>query len=217
MTQHMIDCTVIVFAKAPDAGKAKTRLIPALGAGGAAAFQARLVRHALRTAATARAMRLELWCAPSLDHPFFAQCARDFDVALFRQEGADLGARMAQAMAHAVDRGPAVLIGTDCPALNARHLRLARDALREYDAVIAPAEDGGYVLIGLKHFDAEVFAGIDWGTDSVMAETRQRLAALGWRWGELPTLWDVDRPDDLPRLERDYPALLAANETILPA
>lgn len=217
MTQHMIDCTVIVFAKAPDAGKAKTRLIPALGTDGAAALQARLVRHTLTTAAAAQTMRMELWCAPGPEHPFFASCARDFDVALFRQEGADLGARMAHAMARAVDRGPAVLIGTDCPALSARHLRLAHNALREYDAVIVPAEDGGYVLIGLKHFDADVFAGIAWGTDSVMAETRVRLAALGWRWGELPTLWDVDRPDDLLRLERDYPALLAADETILPA
>lgn len=217
MTQHMIDCTLIVFAKAPDAGKAKTRLIPALGADGAAALQARLVRHTLDTAVAARVMRVELWCTPTPEHPFFAHCARDFGVALFRQDGTDLGARMAHAMAHAVARGPAVLIGTDCPALTARHLRLARNALRDYDAVVAPAEDGGYVLIGLTQFDTEVFAGIAWGTDSVMSETRVRLAALGRRWGELPVLWDVDRPEDLVRLKRDYPTLLADDEAIVSA
>ena len=217
MTPHMIEGTLIVFAKAPDAGKAKTRLIPALGADGAAALQARLVRHTLNTAVATRDMQIELWCTPSPEHPFFAQCARDFGVALSRQEGADLGARMAHAMAHAVDRGPAVLTGTDCPALTARHLRLARNALRKYDAVVAPAEDGGYVLIGLTHFNTDLFAGINWGTDSVMSETRVRLAARGTRWGELPALWDVDRPEDLMRLKHDYPALLAADEPTLAA
>lgn len=217
MTQHAIDGTLIVFAKAPDAGKAKTRLIPALGPDGAAALQARLVRHTLNTAVATRDMQIELWCTPSPEHPFFAQCARNFGVALSRQEGADLGARMAYAMAQAVDRAPAILIGTDCPALTARHLRLARNALRKYDAVVAPAEDGGYVLIGLTHFDAALFAGINWGTNSVMAETRMRLAALGRRWGELPALWDVDRPEDLMRLKRDHPALLAIDEPTLPA
>lgn len=217
MTQHMIDGTLIVFAKAPDAGTAKTRLISALGADGAAALQARLVRHTLHTAVAAEIMRVELWCAPRPEHPFFAQCARDFGVALFAQAGSDLGTRMAHAMAQAVDRGPALLIGTDCPALTVRHLRLMCNALREYDVVVAPAEDGGYVLIGVKQFDAELFEGISWGTNSVMTETRLRLAALGRRWGELPVLWDVDRPEDLQRLKTDYPALLADNEPILSA
>jgi hypothetical protein len=89
--------------------------------------------------------------------------------------------------------------------LSAKHLRQAAQSLNEHDAVVVPAEDGGYVLIGLRHPSPEVFMGIDWGTDSVMAQTRQRLAALNWRWSEPALLWDVDRPDDLPRLFAAYP------------
>jgi glycosyltransferase A (GT-A) superfamily protein (DUF2064 family) len=93
------------------------------------------------------------------------------------------------------------LIGSDCPALAPRHLRRADKALRGgADAVLAPAEDGGYVLIGLSRFDRRLFDGIAWGSAKVLEETRARLRALGWRWQELETLWDVDRPADYRRL-----------------
>ena len=95
----------------------------------------------------------------------------------------------------------ALLIGSDCPALTARHLRQADRALRDgADAVFVPCEDGGYALIGLKRVDARLFDGIAWGGETVMAETRSRLRGLGWRWRELETLWDVDRPEDYQRL-----------------
>ena len=95
----------------------------------------------------------------------------------------------------------AILIGSDCPALRARHLRHADQALRDgADAVFVPCEDGGYALIGLNRVDRRLFDGIAWGGDAVMAETRRRLAALGWQWRELETLWDVDRPEDYERL-----------------
>ena len=94
-----------------------------------------------------------------------------------------------------------LLIGADCPALTARHLCQARQALLGgADAVLAPAEDGGYVLMGLSRFDARLFEDIAWGSDGVLQETRARLRALGWRWRELETLWDVDRPEDYERL-----------------
>ena len=97
----------------------------------------------------------------------------------------------------------AIVIGCDCPALTPGHLREAAVALvGGADAVLVPAEDGGYVLIGLGRVEASLFERIRWGESSVLAETRERLAALGWRWRELETLWDLDRPEDLARFRR---------------
>jgi hypothetical protein len=109
---------------------------------------------------------------------------------------------MRAAFESALARHPrALLVGSDCPALTTRHLRQADRALcEEADAVLAPCEDGGYALIGLRRVDARLFDGISWGSGNVMAATRNRLAGLGWRWRELETLWDVDRPEDYERL-----------------
>jgi len=94
-----------------------------------------------------------------------------------------------------------LLIGSDCPALSARHLRRAERILRDgADAVFAPCEDGGYALVGLRRLDRRIFDDIAWGRETVMAETRKRLSALGWEWRELDMLWDVDRPGDYQRL-----------------
>ena len=95
-----------------------------------------------------------------------------------------------------------IIIGTDCPALTADAMREAVAALdRHHDAVLVPAEDGGYVLIGLKWWDARLFSGIAWGGDSVVQATRERLAGMNWRWRELPPSWDIDRPADFARLQ----------------
>lgn len=195
-------CTVIVFAKAPEPGSVKTRLVPLLGADGAAALHARLVERALATAHAAAIGAVELACAPDAEHPFFRLCGEHYGAALARQSGGDLGARMHEACSRALARAASVLlIGADCPALTPAHLREARRALAEdREAVLAPAEDGGYVLIGLTRCDARLFDGIAWGGSRVMAETRRRLAALAWNWVELDTLWDVDRPEDYERL-----------------
>ena len=192
---------VAIFAKAPVAGEVKTRLIPLLGAEGAARLHAALVRRALATAVQARIGAVELWCAPDASHPFFAQCAAEFGASLHRQEGADLGARMAHAFEHAFAGGRSlVLIGSDCPALQPPDLRAAAKALADHDAVLAPAEDGGYVLVGLARRLA-IFEDIAWGGADVMARTQARLDAAGARWRQLPTLWDVDRPEDYARLQ----------------
>jgi len=198
----MSSTVVIVFAKAPQPGSVKTRLIPLLGAEGAAALHARLVERALATARRAALDRLELHCAPDASDPFFGFCAHHYGAVLTPQAEGDLGARMLAAFeAVLAAHARALLIGTDCPALTARHLRQADEALREgNDAVLVPCEDGGYALIGLTRCDARLFDGIAWGGSQVMAETRARLAALGWRWHELETLWDVDRPEDYTRL-----------------
>lgn len=200
---------IAVFARAPIPGQAKTRLVPLLGEEAAARLQGELVRRALGTALAAGMGRVELWCAPDASHPFFACCARDFGVSLHAQRGADLGERMAEAFAAALgDNAILVLIGSDCPALTPRALRGAAAALRSHDAVIAPAEDGGYVLVGLSRADPGIFRGMAWGGPRVMAETRVRLARAGATCKELETLWDIDRPEDYERLQRE--ALLRA-------
>jgi rSAM/selenodomain-associated transferase 1 len=201
-------CRVIVFARAPQPGKAKTRLIPALGRAGAAALHRRLVRHTLRAAADARIGPVELWCTPDARDPFFRESERRLGVSLHPQGGGDLGARMQRAFESVLARASrAILVGSDIPALSAQYLRDADQALvRGDEIVIGPAEDGGYVLIGLSHCDPELFRDIPWGGPEVRAETRRRIAALSWRSSELPVLWDVDRPEDLERLPEDLRA-----------
>lgn len=192
---------VIIFAKAPQPGSVKTRLIPLLGAEGAAALHVRLVKHALETA-TKASRPVELHCTPDTHDPFFRYCADHFGAALQLQVAGDLGTRMFSAFESALATHAFVLLlGSDCPALTAHHLRQAECTLRDgADAVLAPCEDGGYALFGLRRAHARLFEGIAWGSESVMADTRARLAALGWRWRELETLWDVDRPEDYRRL-----------------
>ena len=190
---------VAVLAKAPLAGFAKTRLIPALGAGGAALLQARLVERAVATACAAVIGPVTLWATPDESHPLFQAIGAHLGVALARQGDGDLGARMLAAVAAA--NAPALVIGTDCPALTSEHLRAAADVLRSgADAVVIPTEDGGYALIGMRAPAHALFSDMQWSAPSVMAETRRRLRALGLTWQEPVTLWDVDLPGDLERL-----------------
>ncbi len=196
-----MSATIIVFAKAPVPGAVKTRLIPALGAAGAARFAERLVRQAIDTAQAALPGAVELCCAPDATHPFFRGIE---GVTLAEQGAGDLGARMHRALERALrGAGAALLIGADCPALSGDHLHAAADALRgDSDVVLGPAEDGGYVLIGARRVVPELFQEITWGGARVLDQQRDRLRALGWRWSELPPLWDVDRPEDLERVRR---------------
>jgi rSAM/selenodomain-associated transferase 1 len=188
-----------ILARAPVAGAVKTRLIPALGADGAASLHERMIERTVATACAAAIGPVTLWTTPEPSHACFAALAARFPIALATQPEGDLGVRML-APCRAAD-GPAIVIGTDCPALTPSHLREAADALRGgSDVVVTPAEDGGYVLIGSRRPQPELFAAMTWGTDTVMAETRSRLARAGLTWRELPTLWDVDRPADLARL-----------------
>ena len=179
---------IAVYARAPVPGEAKTRLIPALGPGGAAVLHARLVKRMLGEAIAAGIGPVELWCAPDDTHPFFAHCATHFD----------LGERMTQTIADGLGRADSVLlVGSDIPDLSAAHLVRACDALAASDAVFIPAEDGGYVLVGMARPHAALFKGIGWGGPQVMQATRDRAAAAGLRLVELEPLRDLDRPDDL--------------------
>jgi hypothetical protein len=198
---------VAILAKAPLPGLAKTRLAPALGAHGAAALQARLIERAVETARAADVGPVTLWAAPDQDHPAFQTLAALFGVTLARQPDGDLGVRMLAALAAAP--GAAIVIGTDCPALQPAHLRAAAEALAGgVDAVVVPVEDGGYALIGLREPQPALFADMAWSTAGVMAETRRRLTRLSLSWREPARLWDVDLPEDVERLKREGLAAL---------
>ena len=196
------DTRLIVFARAPVPGATKTRLIPLLGARRAATLQQMLIERALTTAREAAIGQVELWCAPSALDPLWTSCTRRHGIDAVSQCDGDLGARMQHAAAAALAASSRVIIiGTDCPALTAAELRHAAAMLdAQHDAVLIPAEDGGYVLIGLKWWNRRLFSDIAWGGDRVLATTRARLAELNWRWHELPYSWDVDRPRDFARL-----------------
>jgi len=194
---------VAVMAKAPVPGLAKTRLIPLLGANGAARAQRGFALQTLATVRAASTGPLTLWCAPGTGHRFFRALRLRHGVVCLPQPPGDLGQRMATAMAThfaANPHMPWLVVGTDCPALTPAHVQQAADALQTHDAVLIPAEDGGYVLLGLRRPLASVFERIDWSTERVFEQTRERLHQAGATWVELPALWDVDEPADWQRL-----------------
>ena len=192
---------LIVFAKAPVPGQAKTRLVPALGEAGAAALAERLLKHAAQAAAASALGPLELCVAPDGNDPLLQQLARDTGATLAKQGDGDLGQRMHRALARALARHPrALLFGTDLPALGAEVLRAADRALDHHDAVFVPALDGGYGLVGLTRPQPALFEGMRWSVPTVMDQTRTRARAASLRWAELPALADIDEPDDLQHL-----------------
>lgn len=195
---------VLVFARAPVPGAAKTRLAPLLGPEGAADASARLTLRALRVALAADIGPVELWCAPDCTHPFFTDCRERFAVALHRQSGCDIGARMADAFDHALARHVlVVLIGADAVSLQAADLIAAADALTCHEAVFAPAEDGGYLMVGLNARQPGLFSGIEWGGPEVWQQTCSRIATLGLHCHVLATGYDVDQPQDYRRALAD--------------
>lgn len=179
---------IVIFAKEPVAGRVKTRLIPALGADGAARIAAEMLAATV-TEAVATGLDVELCGEPDAAGWF------DGPVEKTAQGPGDLGERLTRAARRV--GGPLLLIGADCPALDRDKLRAAADSLGGHDAVIHPAEDGGYVLLGLASFDATVFGGIAWSTATVAEETIARVRALGWSLDIRETLRDVDEPEDL--------------------
>ena len=200
-------CRVMLFAKAPVAGVVKTRLIPVLGAESAAQLHRRLMVRSLETLIKADVGPVEICCAPDASHPFFVDCQQRFGIALTTQRDGDLGERMRHAFERTLlSASSALIVGADCPSMSADDIRAAATHLASHTAALIPADDGGYVLIGVRQSHPDMFAGIDWGNATVLAAQRECFRALGWRWHEGATRWDVDRPEDLARLaELDPP------------
>jgi rSAM/selenodomain-associated transferase 1 len=206
---------ILVFAKAPVAGYAKTRLVPFLGEIQAARLQRELITRTLDIATGSGLCPVELWCAPDCEHEYFDRCRTSYDIVLQRQHGQDLGQRMARALAGTLrNNRPVLLIGTDNADLDNEYLRRAIELLAtESDVVIGPATDGGYVLIGLNRFIPELFDDIPWSSDQVLAVTRRRLEEHAVDWRELKTCHDIDRPEDLEHLPEPLHAIFCQSET----
>jgi len=195
---------ILIFAKAPEPGYVKTRLIPALGAEGAANLYVHLLKQTVESVVAANLSPVQLWCAPNSKHAFFQQLTSQYHVTLSDQSSGDLGERMYSAVDVALEESESVLlIGTDCPLLSSVHLAQALQWLMGGEnAVLGPAEDGGYVLLGLRQNAAVLFENMPWGGDQILKLTQQRLAELNWHWQELEPLWDIDRPADFERWQQ---------------
>lgn len=193
------EAKILLFAKAPEPGTVKTRLISDIGEYAATELHKELLLKTLKAITEAALSPVELWCAPDTQHPFFTECQRRFLVTLHCQQGADLGARMHHALNQ--HRGtPTVLIGSDIPAIDAGYLRQGIAALlRGEPWVIGPAEDGGYVLIGCCNSDERLFSGVTWSGNQVLAQTMKKAAQCGVTPLLLEPLWDLDNVVDLVR------------------
>lgn len=198
---------MVCFLKAPRSGTVKTRLAVAVGEERAVAIYRRLVEQQI--SAIPPQWRCWVAFAPAdADEvmrawlePIRLKAAPGTQLAFVPQPEGDLGDRLhaGLSLARRLGRTPVLAIGGDCPALNRARFELAERALRTHDAVIGPARDGGYYLLGLHVLLPELFRGIDWSTDRVAAQTRERLRARRQSWAELPVEDDVD---DLASLQR---------------
>lgn len=202
---------IIVFAKAPQPGFAKTRLIPALGAQGAAALAQQMLFYTLQEALAADIGTVELCVTPSIDEAAWNGILLPQGIAISDQGEGNLGARMARAARRSIEQGELVLlIGTDCVEISAGLLQEASQTLHDYDAVIHCTVDGGYALLGLNQFNPFLFGNIPWSTDAVASTTLNRLGQLGWTVHVGQMLHDVDEPQDLKCLKNERRSHVAA-------
>ncbi len=197
----MIKSALLVFTRAPVSGQTKTRLIPLLGAQGAAEFHQTVLQSTLAEANASDFETIEIWCATENDHPFLKQCELDYSCAMKIQQGNDLGERMQHATEITLAENTfVVLIGSDCPAITTDILNQSYQHLSNgKDAVLGTASDGGYYLIGLKASNPEIFQDITWGEGNVAERTRQNFDELSLDYVELEELTDIDTPGDYQR------------------
>ncbi len=196
---------IIIFAKAPQAGFAKTRLIPALGAAGAAELAHKMLLHTLQQALIANVGTVELAVTPDMTHPAWQGVTLPAAISISAQGEGDLGDRLARAAARSIKNAePVLLIGTDCVELTSQLLRGAAQALQDHDAVIHCTADGGYALLGLNQFSQFLFNNVPWSSDAVASTTLSRIGQLEWSVHVGSMLHDVDEPEDLKYLPEQW-------------
>jgi rSAM/selenodomain-associated transferase 1 len=192
---------IIIFAKAPLPGFAKTRLIPALGATGAAELAQQMLFNTLHEAIAAEIGAVELCVTPAIHHPAWRGIQFPAGIEISDQGEGDLGARLALASERALANVEQVLlIGTDCVEMSGGLLREAAQALQEHDAVIHCTADGGYALLGLRRYSPFLFSDMPWSTDAVADITIARIGQLGLSLHIGQMQHDVDEPQDLKYL-----------------
>ena len=189
---------IIIFTKAAQAGFTKTRLIPALGKQGAANLAKRMLIHTLNQSLDASVGPVEMCVTPPPTNSIWQELTISGELEYSDQGTGDLGERLSRVTRRVIDRGESLLlIGTDCTQLTATHLQRAKESLRNFDSILIPATDGGYVLFGLSFFHPSLFESIKWSTDTVCVETTKRLEALGRTTEFFPSMHDIDEPKDL--------------------
>lgn len=206
------DAVLMVFCKAPVAGQVKTRLMTEISAEQAVEVYIELCLKTIKLTSQNNLCPVQLWCSPTTRHLFFSAVAQTYNLALWQQQGENLGERMNHAFCTTLDTcSRALLIGCDCPSLTEQDLVQALSALdKDTNCVLAPAEDGGYILIGLTRPIPELFNNIPWGTDQVLNNTRTKLQQLNIPYQELNEQWDLDTPADLAR----YRTLVPTNPSL---
>ncbi len=204
----MTTVCVCVFTKPPVEGKVKTRLAPFLSLQQACRVHENLLKHCLSRVQHIH-WQTQLW-STDIQHSTIKKLAQQYSMPLRQQQGSDLGERMLLAVKESLKEFTIVIIiGSDCPDLDVSIISDAIETLQSgSEVVLAPAMDGGYVLIGLSIDIESVFVDIPWGTDKVLSVTRERLQQAGIRWQETAMQRDIDRPDDLDFLKQYYPSLL---------
>lgn len=190
---------LIQFAKSPIPGRVKTRMLPALSAAQACALHQELLEWTCTTLCAAGLGDVELWVSGDSGHQAFNYGLEQGVSAIQLQSGDNLGARMCHALADGLARyRRVILVGSDCPSINRQYLSEAEQVLDSNSVVLGPADDGGYVLVGMSELCADIFEGIAWGQDTVWADTVRILEARSVNWKGLASLPDIDRPEDLP-------------------
>lgn len=195
------DGRILVFAKVPVSGQVKTRLAADIGERAALDVYKGLLESTLVTVVSVKLSPVELWLDTDTQTDWLQGLITQYPVVVRVQSEGDLGARMANAVSETLREADfCVLIGTDCPLIDADYLDNACMALKNgSEIVIGPAEDGGYVLVGMTNDKPELFSSIDWSTAAVMQQTRQIINQQNWHHLELPVLWDIDRLADWRR------------------
>ncbi len=194
--------TVIqIFCKAPIAGQVKTRLTPNLTINQAAIVHQYLSKKIVDQLSKFKLCPLQLWCSPDENHPFFQKFKLNYDLSLHVQVTGDLGERMFNAINSGLkDYQQVLLIGCDCPSLGEQDFINAIDALRQvFDVVIAPTEDGGYSLIGLKQSQISLFKNMTWGHSKVLKATLTKIEQKNLNCHLLRQQWDIDTAEDWTR------------------
>jgi rSAM/selenodomain-associated transferase 1 len=200
MSHHLI-----IFTRYPEPGKTKTRMIPALGAAGAAQLQRQMTEHTLAQVWGLKRLRRvipEVHFTGATQEQMQDWLGTDW---VYRPQGSgDLGERLVAAFAGVFAGGgeSAIAIGIDCPSLTPAILNQGFEQLQDHDLVMGSALDGGYYLIGLRQPTPALFDNINWGTSQVQQQTVNIAQNRGLHLAYLPTLQDVDRPEDLPIWEQ---------------
>ena len=195
------DGVVLLFAKAPVEGKVNTRLIPDIGVKAATELQHDLIHDRLSMLTGTALCDVRLMCSPDHQAEYFVRCGKQYPITLFSQAGESLGERMCGGIRHALQTYDyCIVIGTDAPVLGIDMIRLVMQKLHAgTEVVVVPAEDGGYVLIAMRQAYEFLFDGVNWGSEEVMQQTRDKLIEKGVPFVELASSWDIDRLEDYQR------------------